>query len=139
MGLKLFGEFTGLPFFSKGVIIAVLHRDGRLPSFQVLFIKDNITSLDLGPRCFNISLVMLSGPGAFLFASFFRALFSSYVLKGSSKAAACPDLGLWVFLKSASSNSFLLVVLETCANVLFRSFALHFPLVTRLSKLSLSG
>ena len=58
---------------------------GMSPERHVMFIRQRSACLPMGPKSFNISLWMPSGPGDLCFFSFLNCLLSSDMVKSSSK------------------------------------------------------
>src|ERR1700733_2302309 len=88
-----------LLFLRIGVMIAVLHSVGSLPSLHVLLMKVRMMDSSQSDRFIIISLVILSGPGAFPFLHFFKA-FLSFLKRPRKKI----DSSIKSFLKTMESR-----------------------------------
>ena len=71
---------------------------GMSPERHVMFTRQRSTCLPMGPKSFNISLWMPSGPGDLCLLSFLNCLLSSEMVKFSSKVdmGALRALSLWI-------------------------------------------
>ena len=84
-------------FFGTGAIMVFFQTAGAAPSSSF-----RSTALEWDPRCFSISSAIPSGSGAFIVFTFFKASFSSFMLKGSvmeqSRSALNDDRMMFCFL-----------------------------------------
>ena len=69
--------------------MASFQTAGTTPFIQLWLKIFKSTVLEQALRCFSISPVIPSGPGAFLVFTFFKASFSSFMLKGSVIEQSC--------------------------------------------------
>ena len=91
------------PFFKTGTRCAVFHTSGTSALFQLRLKISRSVFLAISPRCFSISLLTPSGPGAFFGLRFLMAEFSSEIFKVLFKHG----LGTFSCFSSCLSFSFM--------------------------------